>query len=109
MYLPVTAVLGGRLFVAAEGYEEAVRDVVRLCADVAGLQEQQARRAPLRPPACGFARRRAFGPAAVLRHCSRRAWGAVSPARASQAVPIGIWNHDLAQALTLHTCHPSCV
>ncbi len=52
MYLPVTAVLGGRLFVAAEGYEEAVRDVVRLCADVAGLLEQQARRAPLRPPAC---------------------------------------------------------
>jgi len=41
VYLPVTAVLGGRLFVTAEGYEEAVRDVVRLCADVAGLLDQE--------------------------------------------------------------------
>ena len=40
VYLPVTAVLGGRLFVTAEGYEEAVRDVVRLCADVPGLLDQ---------------------------------------------------------------------
>lgn len=41
MYLPLTAVLGGRLFVIPEGYKEAQRDVIRLSSDIAELTEQQ--------------------------------------------------------------------
>jgi hypothetical protein len=40
MYLPLTAVLGGSLFVRPEGYQEAARDVVRLSPHIAELQEQ---------------------------------------------------------------------
>ena len=39
-YLPLTAVLGGSLFVRAEGYREADRDVVRLSPHISELQEQ---------------------------------------------------------------------
>ncbi len=41
LYLPLTAVLGGLLFVRPEGYAEAQRDVIRLSADVELLREQQ--------------------------------------------------------------------
>ncbi len=41
VYLPLTAVLGGLLFVQPEGYEEARRDVIRLSADVDALVAQQ--------------------------------------------------------------------
>ncbi len=41
VYLPLTAVLGGLLFVQPEGYEEAKRDVIRLTADVDALVQQQ--------------------------------------------------------------------
>ena len=41
VYLPLTAVLGGLLFVQPEGYEEAKRDVIRLSADVDALVQQQ--------------------------------------------------------------------
>ena len=41
LYLPLTAVLGGVLFVRPEGYAEAQRDVIRLTADVELLREQQ--------------------------------------------------------------------
>ena len=41
LYLPLTAVLGGLLFVRPEGYAEAQRDVIRLTADVELLREQQ--------------------------------------------------------------------
>ena len=41
VYLPLTAVLGGLLFVRVEGYLEADRDVIRLAPDVAVMQEQQ--------------------------------------------------------------------
>lgn len=40
-YLPLTAVLGGLLFVRVEGYMEADRDVIRLDPDVATMQAQQ--------------------------------------------------------------------
>lgn len=40
-YLPLTAVLGGLLFVRVEGYMEADRDVIRLNPDVASMQAQQ--------------------------------------------------------------------
>lgn len=40
MYLPLTAVLGGSLFVRPEGYREADRDVVRLSPNIADLQAQ---------------------------------------------------------------------
>ena len=40
-YLPLTAVLGGLLFVRVEGYLEADRDVIRLDPDVATMQAQQ--------------------------------------------------------------------
>ena len=39
-YLPMTAVLGGLLFVQPEGYAEAQRDVIRLSPDILALQEQ---------------------------------------------------------------------
>ena len=41
IYLPLTAVLGGLLFVRVEGYLEADRDVIRLDPDVATMQAQQ--------------------------------------------------------------------
>ena len=41
LYLPLTAVLGGLLFVRPEGYAEAQRDVVRLTSDVEVLREQE--------------------------------------------------------------------
>ena len=40
-YLPLTAVLGGLLFVRVEGYLEADRDVIRLDPDVGTMQAQQ--------------------------------------------------------------------
>jgi hypothetical protein len=40
-YLPLTAALGGLLFVTPEGYHEATRDVVRLGSDVSRLLTQQ--------------------------------------------------------------------
>lgn len=40
-YLALTAVLGGLLFVQPEGYEEAVRDVIRLSPDADVLKGQQ--------------------------------------------------------------------
>lgn len=42
-YLPLTAVLGGLLWVIPGGYQEAERDVIRLSADVGDLQRQQGR------------------------------------------------------------------
>ena len=41
LYLPLTAVLGGLLFVRPEGYAEAQRDVVRLTSDEQLLPEQE--------------------------------------------------------------------
>ena len=41
LYLALTAVLGGLLFVQPEGYEEAQRDVIRLSADMDALLQQQ--------------------------------------------------------------------
>lgn len=41
-YLPLTAVLGGLLFVRPEGYLEAARDVIRLSPHMAELQQQVA-------------------------------------------------------------------
>lgn len=41
VYLPLTAVLGGLLFVRVEGYLEADRDVIRLDPSVATMQAQQ--------------------------------------------------------------------
>lgn len=41
LYLPLTAVLGGLLFVRPEGYAEAQRDVIRLTSDVELLREQE--------------------------------------------------------------------
>ena len=41
IYLPLTAVLGGRLFVTPKGYHEAQRDVINLSADIAELTQQQ--------------------------------------------------------------------
>lgn len=41
MYLPLTAVLGGLLFVRVEGYLEADRDVIRLDPSVETMQAQQ--------------------------------------------------------------------
>lgn len=40
-YLPLTAVLGGLLFVRPDGFMEADRDVIRLDPDVAVMQAQQ--------------------------------------------------------------------
>ena len=40
-YLPLTAVLGGLLFVRPEGYLEGDRDVIRLDPDVGVMQAQQ--------------------------------------------------------------------
>ncbi len=41
VYLPLTAVLGGLLFVRVEGYLEADRDVIRLDPSVETMQAQQ--------------------------------------------------------------------
>ena len=41
IYLPLTAVLGGLLFVIPEGYQEAQRDVIRLSANIGELAMQQ--------------------------------------------------------------------
>ena len=41
-YLPITAVLGGRLFLRPDGFQEASRDVVRLSPDIAYVLSQQA-------------------------------------------------------------------
>ena len=41
MYLPVTAVLGGQLFVRPSGFKEAERDVIRLSPSIEAIQEQQ--------------------------------------------------------------------
>ena len=40
LYLPLTAMLGGLLFVSPEGYTEALRDVIRLSPDIAKLEAQ---------------------------------------------------------------------
>ena len=40
-YLPLTAVLGGRLFLRPEGFQEASRDVVRLTPDIDYILSQQ--------------------------------------------------------------------
>ena len=40
-YLPLTAALGGRLFLQPQGYQEASRDVIRLSSDVDQLTKQQ--------------------------------------------------------------------
>ncbi len=40
VYLPLTAVLGGLLFVQPEGYQEAERDVIRLSPSITKLEEQ---------------------------------------------------------------------
>lgn len=42
-YLPVTAVLGGRLFLRPDGFQEASRDVVRLSPDITYVLSQQVR------------------------------------------------------------------
>lgn len=41
VYLPVTAVLGGRLFLRPDGFVEASRDVVRLSPDINFVLSQQ--------------------------------------------------------------------
>lgn len=40
-YLPLTAVLGGRLFLRPSGFQEASRDVIRLSPDIAVMLTQQ--------------------------------------------------------------------
>lgn len=40
-YLPLTAALGGRLFLRPEGFQEASRDVVRLSPDINHILSQQ--------------------------------------------------------------------
>ena len=40
MYLPLTGMLGGLLFVAPQGYTEAVRDVIRLSPEISDLEAQ---------------------------------------------------------------------
>ena len=41
MYLPVTAVLGGLLFVRPSGFKEAKRDVIRLSPVISEIEAQQ--------------------------------------------------------------------
>lgn len=40
MYLPLTGMLGGLLFVAPHGYTEALRDVIRLSPEIRDLEAQ---------------------------------------------------------------------
>ena len=40
MYLPLTGMLGGLLFVAPQGYTEALRDVIRLSPEIRDLETQ---------------------------------------------------------------------
>lgn len=40
-YLPLTAALGGRLFLRPEGFQEAARDVIRLSPDISVMLTQQ--------------------------------------------------------------------
>ncbi len=40
-YLPLTAVLGGRLFLRPDGFQEAARDVIRLTPQISYLLSQQ--------------------------------------------------------------------
>ena len=42
-YLPLTAVLGGSLFLKPDGFQEAARDVVRLSPRIPDMLAQQAR------------------------------------------------------------------
>lgn len=48
-YLPLTAVLGGSLFVQPEGYLEADRDVIRLSPSIQELQQQVRPQSPHAP------------------------------------------------------------
>ena len=41
MYLPVLAVLGGKLFVKPSGFHESHRDVIRLSPVIAEIEKQQ--------------------------------------------------------------------
>lgn len=54
MYVPLTGMLGGLLFVAPQGYTEALRDVIRLSPEISDL-ETQAGYIMCEPPRSGAA------------------------------------------------------